>query len=107
MPRGFRRSEYLDDTGVPWVLHVDADYAVDSDRGWVTGEVPGMPPLPRMWKPRYVVGIDETGRYCYARVASLTAPLWTGAAQTFFVHGNDGQLYIATVIRRVGEVRRY
>lgn len=106
MPRGFTVSEYVDDFGTPWRLLVDADYALQSDRGWVTGAVPGMPPLPRLWRPRYVVGIDETGRRCTAVVASLDAPLWTGGASTFFMNGNDGALYIASVIRRVGEKRR-
>jgi len=106
MPRGFLPSEYLDDDGTPWRLLVDADYALDPNRGWVTGAVPGMPPVPRLWKPREVIGIDPSGRLQHTRVAALTAPLWTGAATTFTVSLSDGTVVHATVIERRGEKRR-
>jgi len=106
MPRGFTPSEYLDDDGIAWRLLVDADYAVDPNRGWVTGAVPGLPPVPRLWKPREVVGIDPSGRLQRTRVGALTAPLWTGAAPAFFVNLSDMTAVMATVIRRIGEKRR-
>ena len=106
MPRGFLVSEYLDDDGVPWRLQVDADYAVMPDRGWVTGTTPGLPPLPREWSPRLVVGVDPTGRVERARVGSTAAALWTGAAPSFSFRASDGAFYEATVIARVGEIRR-
>jgi hypothetical protein len=106
VPRGYLVSEYVDDNGTPWRLLVDADYALDPARGWVTGAVEGMPPLPRMWFPRYVVGVDESGRYCRTRVGSVDAPLWTGAATTFVVNATDETPHTATVIKRVGERRR-
>lgn len=106
MPRGFTVSEYLDDDGVPWRLEVDADYALDPDRGWVSGLTPGLPPLPREWRPRYVIGVDASGRRQRTRVATTTARLWTGAAQSFFFTQNNGINAQATVIARRGESRR-
>lgn len=106
MPRGFLVSEYLDDDGVPWRLNVDADYATDQARGWVTGTTPGLPPLPREWSPRIVMGIDPTGRVIRTRVATTSAPLWTGAAPEFQFRASDGAFYFAVVFRRVGEKKR-
>lgn len=106
MGRGFVVSEYKDDEGIFWRLKVDADDALDPDRGWYTGLTPGLTPLPRLWSPRYVVGVDQTGRLCQTRVSSVEAPLWTGSATAFWHQGNDGLMYSATVIRRVGERRR-
>lgn len=106
MARGFLVSEYLDDSGTPWRLLVDADYATDPTRGWVSGATPGLPPLPRLWTPRRVAGLDTTGRWCSTRVASLDAPLWTGAATQFSMFGNDGAVYVVTVTRRISERRR-
>lgn len=106
MPRGWLASEYVDDDGTPWKLQVDADYATDTDRGWTTGLTPGLPPLPRLWSPREVVGIDPTGRVVTTRVATLDSPLWTGAAQTFTFRASDGAFYTATVVERRGERRR-
>lgn len=105
MARGYLVSEYLDDEGVPWRLKVDADYAIDPARGWVSGATPGLPSFPRLWQPRAVVGIDESGRTQSTRVASLSAPLWTGATQSFTFRGSDGLLYTAFVIQRLGEKR--
>lgn len=105
MPRGFLVSEYLDDDGVPWRLRVDADYGTMPDRGWVTGTTPGLPGLPRLWLPRCVVGIDPTGRLQRAIVATLQAPLWTGAAAAFQFRASDGAFYVAEVIQHLSEKR--
>lgn len=105
MPRSFLNSEYLDDDGVPWRLRVRADYALDPNRGWVTGETPGLPPLPRLWLPRRVVGVDASGRVQHAIIATTSAPLWTGAASSFLFIGNDGATYAATVTGHQGEKR--
>lgn len=105
--RGYLASEYLDDGGTPWKLLVDADYAQDPARGWTTGAIPGLPPFPRLWIPRRVVGIDETGRRVETRVASVDAPLWTGEVLSFWVHASDGGLYNATVIRKIRERHRF
>ena len=106
MARGFLVSEYLDDDGVPWRLNVDGDYAVDPPRGWVTGLTPGLPPFPREWSPRLVVGVDDSGRKQRTRVATLQAPLWTGASPSFTFKGSDGVLRQAVVIQHIGEKRR-
>jgi len=106
MARGFLVSEYVDDDGVPWRLNVEATYATDPPRGWTTGLTPGLPPLPREWSPRVVVGVDSTGRKQRARVATLQADLWTGVASSFTFLGNDGILRQAVVIQRIGEKRR-
>lgn len=106
MPRGFEICQYWDDEGTPWRLKVDADFARDSDRGWTIGTYPGLYELPRGWQPRAVMGIDESGRVQWAKIGRLDARLWTGAATRFLGTDNAGQLYIAEVIRHMGEVRR-
>ena len=106
MPRGFAVSEYLDDNGVPWRLRVDADYSTMPDRGWVSGATPDLPPLPREWFPRKVLGVDASGKVQEARIGAVTAALWTGAAAEFQFRASDGAFYFATVIARVGEKRR-
>jgi len=104
--RGYVMCGYMDDTGSVWKLPVNGDYALDSSRGWVGPAPTATPPVPRLWRPRYVVGIDDQGRRVNARVATLAAPLWTGAATAFYVISNDGVAHTATVIRHVGERRR-
>ena len=103
MLRGFVWAIYVDDLGRPWLLRVDADYASDPARGWVATEDPDLVPLPRQWRPRRVVGVDDVGFARTAIVARTDAPLWTGEAQTFTFERTDFQEGIASVIRRVGE----
>lgn len=105
MSREFRDSEYVDDDGLPWLLRVRAEYALDPNRGpWVAAPR-GTPPFPRLRFPRRVFGVDATGRVLHAVIASVDAPLWTGAVHTFEVVANDGSLVIATVTGRQGEKR--
>ena len=85
-------------------LLVDADQAADTERGWVTTAVAGLPLLPIKAKPRRVYGVSATsGRRGMAIVATTAATLWTGAATTFTVEGNDNTNDTMTVTRRVGE----
>lgn len=104
--RGYAVASYVDDDGFIWRLHVRPDYAADTARGWATGLEAGLKPFPREWKPRIVVGIDDTGRVCQTRVGDLGAPLWTGVAPTFWIRGTDGVPVYATVIEKRGEKRR-
>lgn len=105
MPRGFVRSIYIDDDLNRWQLLVDADSVLDGNRGWVAVDADYLPPLPRGWMPRVVVGVDETGVTRTARIALLEAPLWTGEVDTFVFEGSDGMTHTATVIRTLGERR--
>lgn len=98
--------DYIDDDGSRWRLPVDADYVADPARGWGVGPWIATAPYPRLWTPRYVVGVDETGRTQTTRVAHVGAPLWTGATTGFYVVGSDQQVYIAVVVEKVGERRR-
>lgn len=98
--------DYIDDFGGRWRLAVDADYVADPARGWGYGPWLAQAPYPRTWTPRYVVGVDETGRTHTTRVAHLGAPLWTGETTGFYVVASDQQYYIANVIEKVGERRR-
>jgi hypothetical protein len=101
----FRDSEYLDDDGVPWLLRVRAEYALDVNRGpWVAAP-PGLPPFPRLRRARRVVGIDPLGRVQYAIAASLNAPIWTGAVTAFVFRAGDGFTYAAIITGRQGERR--
>lgn len=107
MPRGFVVCQYVDDSGTPWRLQVDADYANMSDRGWVIADTPGLYPLPRGWVPRAVMGMDETGRLMWARVGRLDAALWTGATRQFLAYDSNRDLQICQVVQYLDEVRRH
>lgn len=97
---------YVDDTATPWALRVDSDHALGLGRGWVTDGVEGLVPLPRLWRPRRVVGIDLDGRTQTAVVGTVECDLWTGVQLAFDVEANDNTLVEATVIERQAEVRR-
>lgn len=105
MPRGFVWGIYVDDLGGSWAMRVDADYAADADRGWITDGVSGLPPFPRMWSPRRVIGIDETGREQQAIAATLAAAIWTGLVPTFVFTANDGFLRVADITGKRAERR--
>lgn len=106
MARGYVFAGYMDDLGNVWKLLVNGDYVLDSSRGWVSPAPGATPPVPRHWRPRFVVGVDDTGRVVRTRIATTAAPLWTGATRSFYMISNDGQPHTATVIRYVGERRR-
>lgn len=103
--RGFTWCVYVDDIATPWAIRVDADHMLDPGRGWSTDGVGSLVPLPRLWRPRRVVGIDLDGRTQSAVVASVDAPLWTGVAVEFEVEANDNTVTSATVIARQAETR--
>ena len=73
------------------------------ERGWVTPAVRGTYVYPRGWTPRRVVGVDDRGRTAEAVVASVTAPLWTGAVTTFTINASDELPHVCTVIKRKAE----
>lgn len=106
MPRGFRWAVYVDDTEVAWAVRVDSDAYEEPGRGWTSEGVEGLAPLPRLWQPRKVTGIDESGRTQSAVVSDVSAGLWTGLTTTFTVEANDNVTVAATVISRTQEVRR-
>lgn len=104
MPRGKIGAIYTTDNAVPISTTVDADYAADASRGWIPmGEGAAGYLAPRGSKFRRVYGLDATGRRGSAIVASTTAPLWTGAATTFSIEGDDLQSHVMVVTGRVGE----
>jgi len=104
MPRGMVYAIYEADDATQYARLVDADQAADTERGWVTAGVAGLPLLPIKAKPRRVYGVSATsGRRGMAIVATTAATLWTGAATTFTVEGNDNTNDTMTVTRRVGE----
>lgn len=104
MPRGMVYAIYEDDNANQFARLVDADQAADTERGWVTTGVAGLPLVPIKAKLRRVYGISATsGRRGMAIVATTSATLWTGAATTFTVEGNDNTNDTMTVTRRVGE----
>jgi hypothetical protein len=105
MPRGFVWAVYRDDDGTPWAVQADRDYVAQASRGWSTDGVDLLPPLPRRWRPRRVVGFDDSGRTQVAIVASVEADLWTGTATTFDVEASDQSTVTATVLKSQGERR--
>lgn len=108
MARGFQWGIYVDDLGGQWRLRVDRDYLADADRGWIPADDLSLPPLPRMWRPRFVIGIDESGRQQRATAASLAAAVWIGLVPvfTFETTGQEQTLAVADIIGRFAEVRR-
>jgi hypothetical protein len=104
MPRGQLWGLYWDDTGRPWALRVDMDYAADPSRGWTIAEA-GTFPLPRAWKPRRVVGWDDSGRIRSTVVARTDAPLWLGEVTEFLIEGSDQLDHIVHVTGRMEERR--
>jgi hypothetical protein len=106
MPRGKVYAIYTDDLGNDYARLVDADHVADTERGWVTTGVAGLPLLPIRFKPRRAYGVSATTGYRgSAVVATNTATLWTGAATTFTVEGSDGADDTMTVTALVGEKR--
>lgn len=103
--RGFTWCFYVDDNGSSWALKVDSQYAADADRGWVPIEDNPVPPLPRGWRPRVLIGLDEEGREQRAIAATLAAAIWTGLVSTFIFKANDGIDRVADIIGRLEEQR--
>lgn len=103
MPRGYGRYAYVADSGKAWWLWVDRDSAADLNRGWVSADPLLVDPLGRQTLPRRLVGIDSDGHFRYARVGTITAPLWVGTATQWFYEGTDRQTHVVTVIGRQGE----
>jgi hypothetical protein len=106
MPRGYVWAYYTDDAGAVWGLQVDADYQLQTGRGFEQLAGAGTAPLPRGWLARRVVGVEETGRSHTATVASLEAPLWTGSERTFDIVDTNGQLQTCTVVKWLDERTR-
>lgn len=106
MPRGFRWAIYVDDTETAWAVRVDADAYEELGRGWTSAGVESLAPLPRLWQPRKVIGVDASGRTHSAAIADVASGLWSGLITTFMVEANDNVIVAATVIARLREVRR-
>jgi len=106
MPRGFVYATYTADDGDTFQTLVDADEVLDANRGWGAAIV-GNDLLPQRLRTRRVIGTSPTtGMRGVARIGSLTAALWTGAANTFTVEANDGTTDTCTVVDRQEERRR-
>lgn len=105
MPRGFVSAVYVDDDGTSWRLRVDADEAQEISRGWSTDGAAALAPLPRGWLPRRVVALDSSGKQQQARIGTVEADLWTGAADSFVLMLSDGTTDTATVVARQQELR--
>ena len=104
--RGMVYATYTSDSGTTFQTLVDADEFAIAARGWGAA-VPGNDLLPRGFKERRANGISAvTGRRGSCRVGNITALLWTGAAATFTVEGDDNTIDTLDVTSRTGEKRR-
>jgi hypothetical protein len=103
MPRGFVRAVYVTDLNERFWTYVDADYFTDPGRGWTPLGGSLLTPLPRGWRARFVEGLDAAGNRQTTRVATPTAPLWTGVQPTWFLEPTSGPLVVATRIARHAE----
>lgn len=101
--RGFEWAIYTDDDDNRWLMRVDADYYADADRGWSARTESDTLIWPQGWRPRMVVGIEDTGQLQEARVGHLSAPLWTRSVTSFVVNASDALPVSAAVIRYLGE----
>lgn len=106
MPRGPVRVVYVTDRQERFWLWFDADYQLDPGRGFALVGSESLAPFPRLWRPRYAVGIDASGRTQRTRIGSTTAQIWTLAQPTWFVETTDQARDFARTIRLVGERRR-
>lgn len=106
MPRGFTWSLYEADDGQLFALKVDADYQLQTGRGFVTLASAGSIPFPQGWLARSVVGVEPSGRTHRATIASVNAPLWTGTETTFDIVDSAGALQTCTVTRWLRERSR-
>jgi hypothetical protein len=104
MPRGRARCVYVTDAGKQFWLWVDRDSLADVNRGWVEMSGDALDPLPRGWLPRRVIGLDTSGLTQRTRVATVSAPLWTGFVRTWQVEASDRTLVTATRIGTQGEL---
>jgi len=103
LPRGFVWRRYTTDDGVQYATRVDADYAAETARGWPAASAAGLPVFPLEGLKRKVFGLDPLGNRRTAVVASIDAPLWTGAASTFNLEANDNTVVVVQVIGRFAE----
>lgn len=103
--RGMRYGVYVRDDGTTqYARLVDSDEFAEASRGWSATGVTGLPLIPIKSKVRVVYGVSATtGRRGTAVVATPTADLWTGTANTFVVEANDQTSDTMTVTRRRGE----
>lgn len=105
MARGFTWCQYTDDDGGAWAVAVDSDYVSHEGRGWTPIETNALYPLPRTWRPRSVVGLDQSGRRQRAVVSATSSNLWTGLETTFTIRDSEGLPQTCTVIRYDAETR--
>lgn len=103
--RGFEWAIYTDDDFNRWLMKVDADYYADADRGWSSRTSEDVLIWPQGWRPRMVVGVEDTGQLQEARVGHPEAPLWTRAVTSFVVHASAELPVSAAVIRYLSEKR--
>jgi hypothetical protein len=106
MPRGFEWAYYESDDGHTYAFHVDQEYFPMPERGWTGPAIHGTPVYPRGWVPRRVFGVGADGSTRFAYVGSTSADLWTGAATTFTIIGNDGLTHTYTVFKSRAEIFR-
>jgi len=103
VPRGFEWCVYEADDHQLFAVQVDADYQLQTGRGFETLAPEGALPVPRGWLIRKVVGVEPLGREHMATVASVTAPLWTGVETTFDIVDSNGDVQTCTVTRWLAE----
>jgi len=106
MPRGYEWAVYRCDSDEVYGLLVDGDLVLQPQRGWDFPAAHGIPPMPRGWAPRYVMGIEPLGYHHKAIVATLDCDLWTGIRNDFDIVDTNGELQTCLVYRRVQERTR-
>lgn len=102
MARGLGIYLYNSDDGRSFATHIKNESAAIAAAGWAAGP-PANGSLPRRFKMRHVIGVDPSGFRRSLKVAAVSADLWTGAAGTFDMRGDDGTVTTFTVTGRSGE----
>jgi hypothetical protein len=103
MPRGRAWGVYVSDSGAEYSVHLDADYYADPDRWWAAVPDPPPPRLPKLFKPRRVLGVDDEGRIGRAIIPRVDSPLWTGEVTSFTFYASDQVPHSARIINRNSE----
>src|SRR4029453_2400762 len=103
---GFTWGVYASDDGHDYLLKVDLDLYVQTDRGWEP-PVPDsyLPQYPRGWKPRHVVGLGPEGQRREAICATTSCVLWSNLTSTFDYRDTNGLMITAQIIMRISEKR--
>ena len=101
---GFTWAVYASDDGHDYLVKVDLDLYVMTERGWEP-PIPDsyLPQYPRGWKARHVVGLGPEGQRREAICATTSCVAWSDLTTQFMYRDTNGLMIPAQIIMRVQE----